>query len=87
MMPGIIPAPPTSATKKRHERTSRPPVSNKNTAFKRVCRSELINLFLCLGAIKIKIPGNVNVVEGEKLRIVCMVFGKPAPEISWTVCK
>ncbi|XP_022912966.1 neuroplastin [Onthophagus taurus] len=35
--------------------------------------------------IQVNTPENVNVVEGEKLRIVCAVVGKPVPEISWSV--
>lgn len=34
-----------------------------------------------------KTQHNVNVVEGEKLRIVCNVVGNPPPVVSWTVCK
>lgn len=41
------------------------------------------NTLFILGAIKIKTPDNVNVVEGEKLRIVCAVIAKPPPIITW----
>lgn len=37
------------------------------------------------GNIYVKTPDNVNVVEGEKLRIHCAVHGHPLPEISWIV--
>ncbi|CAH0550274.1 unnamed protein product [Brassicogethes aeneus] len=31
----------------------------------------------------VKVPTNINVVEGEKLRIHCQVAGKPPPKLSW----
>ncbi|XP_018329301.1 neuroplastin [Agrilus planipennis] len=35
--------------------------------------------------IYIRTPRNINVVEGEKLRIHCQVHGNPLPDISWFV--
>lgn len=32
-----------------------------------------------------KVPGNINVIEGEKLVIVCTVLGNPTPFVSWKV--
>lgn len=30
-----------------------------------------------------KVPTNINVIEGEKLKIHCLVRGLPLPEMSW----
>lgn len=35
--------------------------------------------------IRVKVSDNINVVEGEKLRIVCAIVGNPLPEITWKV--
>lgn len=35
------------------------------------------------GKVRIRTPSNVNVVEGEKLSIICDVIGTPAPTIHW----
>ncbi|KAK9883974.1 hypothetical protein WA026_004910 [Henosepilachna vigintioctopunctata] len=32
----------------------------------------------------VKMPGNINTVENEKLKIHCSVYGDPVPEIFWT---
>lgn len=44
---------------------------------------------ICLsGSVKVKMtPRDINVVEGEKLRIMCTVIGNPTPTLSWIVCK
>lgn len=42
---------------------------------------ELINVY---NDIAVKVPTNINVVEGEKLEIVCQVVGNPKPELSWS---
>lgn len=35
--------------------------------------------------VHVKTPDNLNFVEGEALKIVCLVIGKPNPTISWRV--
>jgi hypothetical protein len=44
---------------------------------------------MCLIAVKpqVGIQKDVTVVEGEKLKLECVVFGIPPPEISWTFGK
>lgn len=39
------------------------------------------------GKVRIRTPSNINVVEGEKLRIKCDVIGTPAPVIHWISSK
>jgi len=34
---------------------------------------------------RVKTPSNLNFVEGEPLKIVCTVYGKPTPHIKWKV--
>lgn len=34
-----------------------------------------------------KLPANTNVVEGEKLKLICVAVGNPKPVIEWTVGK
>jgi len=33
--------------------------------------------------IHVKIPRDITVIEGEKLRVVCLVHGNPIPQIVW----
>jgi hypothetical protein len=33
------------------------------------------------------IQKDVTVVEGERLKLECIVLGKPSPEVSWTFGK
>lgn len=33
--------------------------------------------------IYVKIPKDISVIEGEKLRVVCLVLGNPVPIITW----
>lgn len=42
-------------------------------------------LFDILGNIYVRTADSVNVVEGEKLRVHCIVHGNPLPEITWIV--
>lgn len=35
------------------------------------------------GRPHLKLPANSNVVEGQKLKLVCKVIGKPYPRVSW----
>lgn len=35
------------------------------------------------GRPHLKLPANSNVVEGQKLKLVCKVVGKPYPRVSW----
>lgn len=47
---------------------------------------ELHRSLIVVGStVRVKVPDNVNVVEGEKLRIHCQVFGRPTPFISWEI--
>lgn len=32
-----------------------------------------------------RLPPNTSVIEGEKLRILCLAAGKPTPVIEWTI--
>lgn len=33
--------------------------------------------------IYVKIPKDISVIEGEKLRVVCLVLGNPIPTVTW----
>lgn len=46
-----------------------------------------IDFVAVLGRARVRIPDNINVVEGEKLKIVCNVAGNPPPSITWKACK
>lgn len=37
-----------------------------------------------LSGVAVKVPSNINAVEGEKLQIICQVAGNPIPELSWS---
>lgn len=39
------------------------------------------------GKIYVKTPKSVNVIEGEKLKIICDIKGSPVPVISWEISK
>lgn len=40
---------------------------------------------LAASSIDVETQDNLNVVEGEKLRITCQATGKPAPNITWQI--
>jgi hypothetical protein len=44
---------------------------------------------MCVIAVKpyVGMQKDVTVVEGEKLKLECVVVGKPPPDISWTFGK
>lgn len=46
----------------------------------------LFNL-LITADIDVETQDNLNVVEGEKLRLTCQTSGKPAPIITWQIGK
>lgn len=63
-------------------------VSNKQ--FKNSVFMIVMIIYRCccfIGRARVRIPDNINVVEGEKLKIVCNVVGNPPPSITWKVCK
>lgn len=39
------------------------------------------------GKVRVRTPSNVNIVEGETLKIKCEVIGTPKPKIYWIVSK
>lgn len=43
----------------------------------------ILHAFIAKPAVKLGL--STNVVEGEKLRIVCTVVGKPSPVVTWKV--
>lgn len=48
---------------------------------KEIARAEI----KAISTLKIKVASNINVVEAEKLRIHCLVVGRPIESITWTI--